>query len=61
MSFFVICNPIFHRLAVSLAYLQSFTAKHSTSCYTVYSIKVKTIRMSAHMVFRHFQKGGYLF
>ena len=58
MSFFVIFNPIFHRLAVSLAYLQSFTAKHSTSCYTVYGIKVKTIRVSTDMFFRHFQKWG---
>ena len=58
MSFFVIFNPIFQRLAVSWAYLQSLTAKHSTSYYIVYSIKVKTVRVSAHMFFfRQFQKG----
>ena len=63
MSFFVIFNPIFQRLAVSWAYLQSLTAKHSTSYYIVYSIKVKTVRVSAHVFFflffffRHFQKG----
>ena len=51
MSFFVIFNPIFQRLAVSWAYLQSLTAKHSTSYYIVYSIKVKTVRVSAHMFF----------
>ena len=64
MSFFVIFNPIFQRLAVSWAYLQSLTAKHSTSYYIVYSIKVKTVRVSAHVFFffffRHFQKGDYL-
>ena len=61
MSFFVIFNPIFQRLAVSWAYLQSLTAKHSTSYYIVYSIKVKTVRVSAHMsFFRHFQKGTNL-
>ena len=51
MSFFVIFNPIFQRLAVSWAYLQSLTAKHSTSYYIVYSIKVKTVRVKAHMFF----------
>ena len=58
MSFFVIFNPIFQRLAVSWAYLQSFTAKHSTSCYILYSIKVKTVRVSAHMFFSPFSEGG---
>ena len=42
-------NPIFQRLAVSWAYLQSLTAKHSTSYYIVYSIKVKTVRVCAHV------------
>ena len=54
MSFFVIFNPIFQRLAVSWAYLQSLTAKHSTSYYIVYSIKVKTVRVSAHVFFFFF-------
>ena len=61
MSFFVIFNPIFQRLAVSLAYLQSLTAKHSTSDYIVYSIKVKTVRVSAHVFFfSPFSEGDYL-
>ena len=54
MSFFVIFNPIFQRLAVSWAYLQSLTAKHSTSYYIVYSIKVKTVRVSGAHVFFFF-------
>ena len=54
MSFFVIFNPIFQRLAVSWAYLQSLSGKHSTSYYIVYSIKVKTVRVSAHMFFFFF-------
>ena len=65
MSFFVIFNPIFQRLAVSWAYLQSLTAKHSTSYYIVYSIKVKTVRVSAHVFFfffffSPFSEGDYL-
>ena len=51
MPFFVIFNPIFQRLAVSWACLQSLTAKHSTSYYIVYSIKEKTVRVSAHVFF----------
>ena len=67
MSFFVIFNPIFQRLAVSWAYLQSLTTKHSTSYYIVYSIKVKTVRVSAHVFFFFFffflpfSEGDYLF
>ena len=63
MSFFVIFNPIFQRLAVSWAYLQSLTAKHSTLYYIVYSIKVKTVRVSAHVFFfffSPFSEGDYL-
>ena len=61
MSFFVIFNPIFQRLAVSWAYLQSLSAKYNTSCYIVYSIKVKTVRVSAHMFFSPFSEGGLSF
>ena len=61
MSFFVIFNPIFQRLAVSWAYLQSLTAKHSTSYYIVYSIKVKTVRVSAHMFFFAIFRRGTIF
>ena len=61
MPFFVIFNPIFQRLAVSWACLQSLTAKHSTSYYIVYSIKVKTVRVSAHVFFSPFSEGDYLF
>ena len=57
MSLFVIFNPIFQRLAVSLAYLQSFTAKHSTSYNIVYSIKRKTTWVSAHMFFHIIRRG----
>ena len=63
MSFFVIFNPIFQRLAVRWAYLQSFTAEHSTSCYIVYTMYYKSENYQGECArdFSPFSEGGLSF